>query len=442
MQQDNDKKGIRISRESFIISTAFIFAMMVATYILTIVFSGGIPLWKWVLSPILVLTAKGSATLIAVILFLLLIGGVFNVLTEQGIIAHMLQKLVRRFGAVRYRLMAVLILFFMMMGAFVGSFEEVIPLVPIVVSLAVGLGWDVYTGMGMSLLAVGCGFASGVSNPFTIGVAQTLAGLPMFSGMGYRFFNFVCIYILLLVFVNLHARKIAKDYPERDNDAYIKDAKMDKGVIFFAVIMVLGIASVVAAAFVPALSDYTMIILAAAFLAAGVLSALVSGMPAGKLIHSFGAGVAAIAPSIIMILMASSIRYVMDESGVLNILLGYSMDAAAGMPKWAVILFIYLICLAVNFFVPSGSAEAILLIPLIVPLAQAFGIGAQLCIVAFAFGDGFSNVFYPTNPCLLIALGLTDTSYQSWVKYSLPFQLLNLVLTAGLLVLGLYTGWA
>ena len=105
------------------------------------------------------------------------------------------------------------------------------------------------------------------------------------------------------------------------------------------------------------------------------------------------------------------------------------------------ILFIYLIVLVMNFFIPSGSAKAFMLIPLIVPMAQIFGISAQLCVMAFAFGDGFSNVIYPTNPALLISLGLADVSYSDWFKWSGKFQFLNLVLTSLILLLGLAIGY-
>ena len=110
----------------------------------------------------------------------------------------------------RYRLQAILIFFFMAMGAMIGSFEECVPLVPIVVALSVSLGWDHLTGMGMSLLAVGCGFASGVCNPFTVGVAQELADLPMFSGVWLRLLSFVCIFLLVWLFVRHHAEKVEK----------------------------------------------------------------------------------------------------------------------------------------------------------------------------------------------------------------------------------------
>ena len=104
-------------------------------------------------------------------------------------------------------------------------------------------------------------------------------------------------------------------------------------------------------------------------------------------------------------------------------------------------ILIYLLVLGMNFFIPSGSAKAFMLIPLIVPLAQMFGISAQLCVLAFAFGDGFSNVFYPTNPALLIGLGLADVSYGDWFKWSGKFQFLNLLLTALLLLAGLWIGY-
>ena len=126
---------------------------------------------------------------------------------------------------------------------------------------------------------------------------------------------------------------------------------------------------------------------------------------------------------------------------MLDTILHGAVQLAEALPVWTVILFIYLIVLGMNFFIPSGSAKAFMLIPLIVPMAQVFGLSPQLCIVAFAFGDGFSNVFYPTNPALLISLGLADVSYGDWFKWSWKFQSLNLVLTSFLLLFGLVVGY-
>ena len=461
------RKGFNISVKSFLTAIAVIFVLMVASYILTLVIPGGewartmdangnliidtaagyhqipggIPFWKWLLSPILVLGASGSGTLIAVIAFLLVICGIFNALDKCGLMKYMLDRLTHRFSAVRYRLMAVIILFFMAMGAMIGSFEECVPLVPIVVALSVSLGWDALTGVGMSLLAVGCGFASGVCNPFTVGVAQQLAGLGMFSGVWLRAVSFVLIYLLLLVFVRRYAKKIEKPLAFVQELDFAPDKAMDKGLRLFVSILGVGIAAVLLSGLVPALQDYTMIIVAVMFLVSGIVSTLACGMGAKNLGKAALEGIVSILPAVVMILMASSIKFTLEEARVMDTILHSAVNLAQSLPKWAVILFIYLIVLVMNFFIPSGSAKAFMLIPLIVPMAQIFGTSPQLCIVAFAFGDGFSNVLYPTNPALLISLGLADVSYSRWFRWSWKFQGLNLILTSLLLLFGLAVGY-
>ena len=312
-KRDNSD-GINIGARSFLIAIGIIFILMVATYVLTLVIpggeyaritdeaghsvidtesgfhyvEGGIPFWKWLLSPFLVLGAEGSGTIIAVLIFLLVIGGVFNSLTACGMMNYMLGKIVDRFGDVKYRLMAVLIFFFMALGSLVGSFEEVIPMAPIVVALAVALGWDSVTGVGMSLLATGCGFAAGIANPFTIGVAQSLAGLPMFSGMWLRALSFVLIYALLLWFIRRHALKIERPAAEASGSIeYLQDDRMDRGLRVFAVILGVGIAIVLSSGFIKALQDYTMIIVALMFLSAGIASVLISGTSLKELGRTF-----------------------------------------------------------------------------------------------------------------------------------------------------------
>ena len=463
-----EKKGLDIGAKSFITATVIIFVLMIATYILTIIVpggeyariadnngnmildtaggfrhvEGGIPFWKWLLSPILVLGAEGNGSLIAVILFLLVLGGVFNSLDKCGLMRYMLDKITDRFGHNKYRLLACVTLFFMAMGSFIGSFEECVPMVPIVVALSIGLGWDALVGMGMSILAAGCGFAAGICNPFTIGVAQELSGLAMFSGMWFRVLNFLLIYGLLWFFLHRYAVKVEQKNTQREEKKLFQAvARMDRALIAFAGIVGIGILLVLSSVFVTVLQDYTMIIVAVMFLAAGILSSLLSGMKAKELGSSFGYGVISILPAVLMILMANSIKYTMTEAHILDTVLHGAVQVAGGLPKWAVILFIYLIALVMNFFIPSGSAKAFLLMPLIVPIAQVFGISAQLCVVAYAFGDGFSNVFYPTNPVLLISLGLANVSYGKWAKWSGVFQLLNLLLTCALLLIGVLIGY-
>ena len=468
MDQTNNKKGLNISTKSFLTSILVIFVLMVLTYILTFLIpsgeytritdtngntiidtssaftyvDGGISFGKWLLSPILVLGANGGGTTIAVIVFLLIIGGIFNSLDKCGLMKYMLDLIVYRYGKYRYRLMAMLILFFMSLGALIGSFEECVPLVPIVTALSISLGWDALTGMGMSILAAGCGFSSGVCNPFTVGVAQELAGLPMFSGLWLRAVSFVLIYILLFLFIKHHAKKIEQPLTNTvTNSTFQSQPSMSRALICFATILGIGILLVFSSSFLTFLQDYTMIIVAVMFLIAGIASVLLTGTSKKVLGSTFINGVGSIFPAVLMILMASSIKYTLEEAKILDTILHSAVGVTSHLPKWAVILFIYLLVLVMNFFIASGSAKAFLLIPLIVPIGQIFGISSQLCIMAFAFGDGFSNVFYPTNPVLLISTGLADVSYGKWVKWSWKFQILNLVLTSCLLLFGLAIGY-
>ena len=398
MGRNKEKQKMEASVKSFITAIVVIFVMMILTYALTFMIPGGyIPFWKWILSPILVLFAEDAGSLIAIIALLVVLGGVFNSLDKFGILRLLLDKVTMKFGKSRRVLLAVIPLFFMGLGSAAGSFEECVPLVPVVVALAIRLGWDALTGLGMSILAAGCGFAAGVCNPFTVGVAQELAGLPMFSGLWYRAVAFALIYILLMVFLLVHVKKVEKPMDEK----MLED--MGNGSVRQI--------------------------------------AHSSGSRLWKLAITFKDGVMSVLPGVLLILMANSIRFTLMEGNILDVILQGAVSMASEMPRWGVILFIYGLALFLNFFIPSGSAKAFLLMPLIVPTAEAFGISAQLCVMAFAFGDGFSNVFYPTNPVLLISIGLANVSYGTWVKWSAKFQLVNLILTSALLLIGLSIGY-
>lgn len=424
-------------KRSFIISTITIGCLMIFTYVLTLVLEcDGISFVKFLFSPILALGSSSGSTTIAVLVFLLIIGGITNGLNNCGFMEYMLDKITYKYGKHRYMLLFMLVLFLMTMGSVVGTFEEVVPLTPIMVSLAINLGFDGLTGIGMSLLAVGCGFAAGVFNPFTIGVAQELAGLPMFSGINLRLLSFVLIYVMLMFFLYRHAKRIARDN-KNVTTTFTENPDMEKAYKAFILIFSIAIILVLSSPFITALQDYTLIIVALMFLIAGIVSIKLTKTSTKQLLSFMKDGTLNVLPSALLILMASSIKFTMEESGVLNNILNILAGYASGMNNVELILFIYLVCLILEIFVPSGSAKAFLLIPLLTPLAAKFGLSTQLVVLAFAYGDGFSNVFYPTNPALIISLSLTKISYRKWFKYSWKFQLANLILTSGILLLGL-----
>jgi uncharacterized ion transporter superfamily protein YfcC len=230
------KAGAQISQRAFIQSLVILFILMMFAGVLTQVIPSGqfdrvqmdgrlgidpnsfrfvdrpnYPAWRWFTAPFEVLGAEGNLTIIVIIIFLLFIGGSFAILEKTGIIRASLGRIVARFGAQKYTLLLVISLVFMAMGAFFGIFEEIVPLVPVMIALSYSLGWDALVGLGMSILATNLGFSAAITNPFTIGVAQQLAGLPLFSGAGLRIIIFAVIYAIFAVFITRYARKIERD---------------------------------------------------------------------------------------------------------------------------------------------------------------------------------------------------------------------------------------
>ena len=469
--EKQSKRVFNVGTRSFIAALIILFLLMALTYALTFLMpageyqrvitdgkesivsgtyqsvEGGLPFWKWLLSPFLALGATGSGTVIAIIAFLLVIGGAFNAMDECGVLAYMFNRVYRKFETRKYQLLLLVTLFFMGLGAFVGSFEECVPLVPIAVALAYSLGWDALVGLGMSLLAVGFGFSTGVVNPFTVGVAQQLVGLPMFSGIWMRLLTFVLIYGLLIAFLVPYAKKIEKTptksmiYDPAMSQRwatlrvdYVEEKRKDRALIWFAVVLGTGILLILCSSFVPFLQDIIMPLIAVIFLVAGTISSIVSGMRWRDYFKSFGKGVVNILPAVLLILMANSIRFTMTESKILDTILFQTVKLTQNAPSGVVVLMIYALALVLELFISSGSAKAFLLMPLIAPIADLSGISRQIAVLAYAFGDGFSNVFYPTNPVLLISLGIVGIGYGKWFKWSGKIQIAVLALTCGLLL--------
>lgn len=213
-----------------------------------------------------------------------------------------------------------------------------------------------------------------------------------------------------------------------------RDKKMDRALIAFGICIGLGISVIILSTFVSALQDYLMIIVALAFLLAGTTSVLLAGFGLKNYLHQFGKGIITFIPGVLVILMASSVRYTLEYAKVMDTILNAFVGVTAEVSSGAVVIMIYAIVLFMNLFIPSASAKAFLLMPLIAPVAQLSDVSLQVAVLAFAFGDGFSNTFYPTNPVLLISLGLSGVSYGKWAKWSIRLQLPILVITGVMLI--------
>jgi uncharacterized ion transporter superfamily protein YfcC len=322
----------------------------------------------------------------------------------------------------------------MLMGAFFGIFEEVVPLLPVIIALSYSLGWDALTGLGMSILAVNLGFSAAITNPFTIGVAQNLAGLPLFSGAGFRIIIFLVIYAVLAWFLTRYARYIERspaasplygeDQAEREKYhdfklAINENPRFKPALLWFGGFVVFILIVLISGPFIPAISDFALPLVGVLFLAGGIGAGLISSS-GRKVWRALGEGVMGMLPAVPLILMAVSVKHIVVQGGILDTILFQADAPLASASPFSASMLIYVLALIIEFFISSGSAKAFLMMPILLPLADLAGVTRQITVLAYQFGDGFSNLIYPTNAVLLICLGLTRVSYLKWLKWSLP----------------------
>jgi uncharacterized ion transporter superfamily protein YfcC len=405
------------------------------------------PIWRWFTAPVETLWGPDSLTIIIIIIFLLLIGSSFAVLDKSGLMQAALGRIVKTFAGRKYQLLWIVSLFFMALGAFFGVCEEVVPLVPLMIALSYYLGWDALVGLGMSILAVNMGFSAAITNPFTIGVAQNIAGLPLFSGAWFRIFIFATIFLVYMLFLSRYARKIEKqpqaspvfqeDQVERTKYANLEigadsptDAvKMRRAITWFTICLLLILIILVFGSLAPAIFAISLPVVGLLIFIGGIGASMLSGASANKMKRALLEGLRGIAPAIPLILMAASIKHIVANGGILDTILHNASQAFSQTSPFAATLMIYFLVLFIEVFIGSGSAKAFLVMPIILPLADLVDVTRQVAVTAYCFGDGFSNMAYPTNAVLLISLGLTSVGYTKWIKWTWPLWLAVLAVT-------------
>jgi uncharacterized ion transporter superfamily protein YfcC len=394
----------------------------------------GYPFWRWLIAPLEVLGSESGLTIIVIIVVLFFAGGAFAVMDKTGTLRAFIGRIVRRFRDRKYMLLWVVSLAFMFLGATLGTFEEVVLLVPVMIALSYSLGWDALVGLGMSILATNMGFSAAISNPYTLGVAQQLAGLPLFSGAWLRIIIFVVIYLIFVLFLSAYARKIDRDpkaslvhaednaerekYKSMDASFITGDPNQNRAMNFFGIFLVFILLIMLAGPFVPAIADYALPLVGILFLVGGLGAGFLSGAGSKTVWRGLIEGLGGLAPSVPLILMAASIRYIIDSGGVTDTILHAAADPFTQLGAFPAALVVYVLALGIEFFIASGSAKAFLMMPIILPLADLIGVTRQTAVLAYIFGDGFSNLAYPTNPVLLISLGLTVVSYPKWIRWT------------------------
>ena len=467
---------VDLSAKTFIQVTALLLALMIAAIVLTYAIpkgsfgtnadgsvnyleyeriegASGIPIWKGLLAPILVFLSDNGLTLIMLSLFLLVIFAAFQVMNDVGGIRVLVGAASERFKKRRMLLPAVTAFVFMCFGAFLGQFEEMLAMLPIVTALMVMVGYDSFTGFLVSIVACGFGFASAITNPFTVLLASSIIGANPMEHILYRILIFIVMYLLLMGFVYLYIRGIRKD-PSRSltlsHDERLRAsggaAEEEKEIAgagrirrTYAVFLLICLALLITCSAVEALREVTVPVLIGYFLIFGPIAGIICCKDVKKVFASFLRGVVGALPTVVFIALASSIKYIFDEGAIMPTIVHQINELVAGRNIFVIALVLYAIILVLEFFISSSTAKAILVMGMLAVVNV--GLTKQMLVLIYTFADGYTNVLFPTSPVLLIALSMIEVDYFKWVKKSAPLFALNLALVILFIILGIVIGY-
>lgn len=381
-----------------------------------------------------------------IIMFILIVGGAFGVLratgTTDALIGFVLQKLGKRPGVLMLGGMAV----FAVGSSAIGMAEEYIPFVTVLVAMCVALGYDAVTAIGILCLGYAVGYGTAAINPFTVVIAQNIAGLPETSGKWYRI-------VLLFPFLALgfhhlwsYARKVKTD----PSASLVADVEVDwkaheGGYPTFNVRHLLAIVLLIAGIgyFVYGINEWGWYLdeMMSLFIALTVLIAIVGKLSADQAAGSFCEGAGELATTALLIGFAYTIEVVLSEGRITHTIIhGVAQPLQELGPAFAAIG-MFLVQSLCNFFIPSGSGQAYVTMPLMAPLADVVGVHRQVAVLAYQFGDGFTNILVPTNAVLVGILAIARIPFERWVRFVFPFMLKVWVLGSVALAVAVWIGY-
>lgn len=366
-----------------------------------------------------------------IIVFILVVGGVFWLLNATGALDAGIRRLIAGIGKKDKIVLVALTILFSLAGAVFGMSEETIPFVGIVVPLVVSMGYDAIMGLLVVYVASNIGFSSAFLNPFTVGIAQGMADLPLFSGMGYRLFCWGFLTILLCVFVVLYARKTRKAPAEVETlSAQPLTARQTwiLAVLFLTIVaLVVGVTC----------WGWYMPEITGLFLAMGILCGIIAGFPAGRIADEIVAGAKDILSAALVVGLASGIIVILKDGKVVDSILHAMQSGLDGNGEVASLTAMYFIQAVINVLIPSATAKAAITIPIMAPFSDLVGVSRQAMVLAFQFGDGFTNMITPTSGVLMAALAMARVPYEKWVRWIWKMVVALLVLGLVLLLLTL-----
>ncbi|WP_102795243.1 YfcC family protein [Bowmanella denitrificans] len=382
-----------------------------------------------------------------VIFFVFIVGGVLSVARATGTIDALIGRLLERFGHKPNVLIFMVVFCFALASGAIGTAGEYIPFVLILVALCKAMRLDAMTAVGMIIAGYGIGYGVSAFNPFTVLIAQQIAGVPVYSGLEWRLAIFVPFVLIGFHHVWSYGKNVLAD----PNASLTRDlpcplsgtnqGEYPKLNGRHQVILLGFVAALVIAVWGIATRHWYLYELGGVFIAWGIFTTLVGKLGADKAAGQFIEGVKDLATTAMLIGVARGIALILEDGQILHSLVyGMSLPlshlgaelAAVGMLVIQTIL---------NLFIPSGSGQAYVTMPLMAPVGDLIGVSRQVAVLAYQFGDGFSNMIVPTNAVLMGIIGMAGVPYHLWFRFCLPLMIKLMAAAAVVLVLAVSFGY-
>ena len=333
----------------------------------------------------------------------------------------------------------------MVLSAVFGLQEQLLILYPVFAMLCTALNWSRFTAISFVLVASGVGFTTALTNPMTIGTASIAAGVSVSDGLWYRAIIFCIMYVVTSLFLTFLAKRDERLATEKfDAQGFVsvsEETRVDdkKKATMIIVLFSVALLAVVITTAIAALRSLAMVFMAVAFIVGTVIIGRVLLGSYKRLGKSFVVGVKDVLPSIVIIMIAFGITHIAQQGNILHTIFYYFYNAVTNISPYLAVIILYVFVLIIEFFIPSASAKAVLIIPMLT-LAPIEGISKTVIILTYLFADGYTNVLYPTCGTLLVGLGLANVSFAEWFKKTILFQLLLFAISLGFLMLAVFIG--
>ena len=366
---------------------------------------------------------------ILIITFVFIVAGAFSIIQKTGAFTLGIRKaaiLFNRNDFLRPFFIPVFIVIFSLMGSIFGMAEEVIIFIPLFVPLALALGYDSIVGVSIPFIGASAGFAGAVVNPFTVGVAQGLAELPILSGWEFRMVLWLFTTLTAIWIVSSYARKIYRN-PEKSpvreldkgrEEVFTADKSQDEPFTWRQQLVLLVFIAGIGVLIYGATSlDWYITEMAALFLVIGVLSAALGGLSGNAAAIAFVDGMKDVLGAVVIIALSRSILLLITDAQIVDTILYGLSNAIAGWHPVVSAEIMLLVQSVINFVVPSGSGQAALTIPIMAPLGDLVGITRQTVVLVFQMGDGITNMIIPTSGVTMAVLGMAKIPWSTWASW-------------------------